>query len=291
MARYSYNIIKGGIKVIDFFSSFYLGKEKINYFKNNKNSILVNDKIVDINHILNVSDKLVLVTNETLDTKPLKKKINIIYEDDYYLIINKPINILVHSDGAENQDNTLVNAVTYYYQNKGYDFPVRYCHRLDKDTSGLMIIVKDPLTESYIKALIEKRELHRSYLALVEGIIDKNMTINKPIGRNRHINGKYMVSPTGKEAITMIDSVKCFKKYTLVSVELKTGRTHQIRVHLSSIGHPILGDSLYGGAMNLIQRQALHSYKVEFVNPHALKPLKFEAPLPFDMNSLIKERK
>lgn len=291
MARYSYNIIKGGIKVIDFFSSFYLGKEKVSYFKNNKGSIIVNDKIVDINYTLNVSDKLVLITNEILDTKPLKKKINIIYEDDYYLIINKPINILVHSDGAENLDNTLVNAVTYYYLNKGYDFPVRYCHRLDKDTSGLMIFVKDPLTESYIKALIEKRELHRSYLALVEGIIDKNININKPIGRNRHINGKYMVSPTGKEAITIVQSVKCFKKYSLVNVTLKTGRTHQIRVHLSSIGHPILGDTLYGGAMNLIQRQALHSHKVEFINPHTLKLLKFEAPLPFDMNSLIKERK
>lgn len=289
MARYSYNIIKGGIKVIDFFSSFYLGKEKINYFRFNKGSILVNNKEVDINYILNANDKLVLITNEKLDTKPLKKKINIIYEDEYYLIINKPINILVHSDGAQNLDNTLVNALTYYYQNKGYDFPVRYCHRLDKDTSGLMIFVKDPLTESYIKALIEKRELHRTYLALVEGIIDKNMTINKPIGRNRHINGKYMVSPTGKEAITMVESIKCFKKYSLVSVSLKTGRTHQIRVHLSSIGHPILGDTLYGGATSLIKRQALHSHEVTFINPHNGKNYHFIAPLPFDMNTLVKE--
>ncbi len=289
MARYSYNIIKGGIKVIDFFSSFYLGKEKINYFKNNKNSIVVNNNIVDINYCLNKGDTLELITNETLDTKPLKKKINIIYEDNYYLIINKPINILVHSDGAQNKDNTLVNAVSYYYQNKGYDFPVRYCHRLDKDTSGLMIFVKDPLTESYIKALIEKRELHRSYLTLVEGIVDKNITINKPIGRNRHINGKYMVSQSGKEAITMVESVKCFKKYSLVDVTLKTGRTHQIRVHLSSIGHPILGDTLYGGATNLIKRQALHSHRVTFINPHDNKTLHFEADLPFDMKSLVKE--
>ncbi len=289
MARYSYNIIKGGIKVIDFFSSFYLGKEKINYFKNNKNSIVVNNNIVDINYCLNKGDTLELITNETLDTKPLKKKINIIYEDNYYLIINKPINILVHSDGAQNQDNTLVNAVSYYYQNKGYDFPVRYCHRLDKDTSGLMIFVKDPLTESYIKALIEKRVLHRSYLALVEGIVDNNITINKPIGRNRHINGKYMVSQSGKEAITMVKSVKCFKKYSLVDVTLKTGRTHQIRVHLSSIGHPILGDTLYGGATNLIKRQALHSHQVTFINPHDNKTLHFEASLPFDMKSLVKE--
>ncbi len=289
MARYSYNINEGGIKVIDFLSSFYLGKDKINYFKNTKNSILINSKVSSINDPLNTGDKLELVTDETLDTKILKKKINIIYEDDYYLIINKPSNILVHSDGNLNCDNTLVNAVSYYYQNKGYDFPVRYCHRLDKDTTGLMIFVKDPLTESYIKALIEERTLHRSYLALAEGIIKGDIEINKPIGRNRHINGKYMVSKTGKEAITLVKSLKTFKKYSLISVTLKTGRTHQIRVHLSSIGHPLLGDTLYGGASNLIKRQALHSHSVTFNDPHTNKEMKFEASLPFDILSLVKE--
>jgi len=287
MAIYNYKIKKGGMNVLDFISSFFLGKEKIKYYKNTKGSVLINGNIAKLSDVLEMNDVLTLQNDDNLDLKPLKKKINIIYEDDHYLIINKPINILVHSDGNQNVDNNLVNAVAYYYQNKGLDIPVMYCHRLDKDTSGLMIFAKDPLTESYIKALIESRELHREYLAIASGVIDKNVVINKGIGRDRHVNGKYRVSPDGKEAITLVDVYKKFKKYTAVLVNLKTGRTHQIRVHMSSIGHPLLGDTLYGGNLNLMKRQALHSYHVTFFDPHSEKNMEFFAKIPFDMAKLL----
>lgn len=287
MAIYNYKIKKGGMNVLDFISSFFLGKEKIKYYKNTKGSVLINGNIAKLSDVLEMNDVLTLQNDDKLDLKPLKKKINIIYEDDHYLIINKPINILVHSDGNQNVDNNLVNAVAYYYQNKGLDIPVMYCHRLDKDTSGLMIFAKDPLTESYIKALIESRELHREYLAIASGVIDKNVVINKGIGRDRHVNGKYRVSPDGKEAITLVDVYKKFKKYTAVLVNLKTGRTHQIRVHMSSIGHPLLGDTLYGGNLNLMKRQALHSYHVTFFDPHSEKNMEFFAKIPFDMAKLL----
>ncbi len=288
MANYSYIIIQGGKTVLDYLSSLALGKEKIKYFNNTKDSILINDIPNSLNSKLNIGDVLTLKIEDHLDIVPLKRKISILYEDDYLLLVNKPANILVHSDGANNIDNTLANAVAYYFKNKGLDIPVRYCHRLDKDTTGLMIFVKDPLSESFIKKQIEEKNLHRDYLAIAQGNLNKNMTINKPIGRDRHINGKYRISDSGKEAITDVVVVKNYKKYCLLNLFLHTGRTHQIRVHLSSIGHPILGDSIYGDKSQLIQRQALHSYHVKFIHPITLKEIDITCPLPFDMKKLTK---
>lgn len=286
MAFYKYKVNEGGKMVVDYLSSFNLGKEKIKYYKQ-KDKLFINDQVANLNTILNKDDILILRNDEDkLDLKPLEKKINILYEDDYLLIINKPVNIVVHSDGAKNIDNTLANAVAYYYKNKGYDIPVRYVHRLDKDTTGIIIFAKDPLTEAYLASLIEKRELHRDYLAIVSGKVDKEMVIDKPIGRDRHINGKYRISDTGKEAITILKPIKSLNKYSLVRLSLKTGRTHQIRVHLSSIGHPILGDILYGGNLNLIKRQALHSYYVKFVGIDG-KKVEIISKLPYDMNKIV----
>ena len=286
MSRYRYIVNDGGKMVIDYLSSFHLGKEKIKYF-NQSNTIYINNKESNLKTILNKGDELVLVNNDKLTLKPMAKKINILYEDDYLLIINKPVNIVIHSDGNENCDNTLSNAVAYYYKNKGYDIPVRYVHRLDKDTTGIIIFAKDPLTEAYLANLIETRSLHRDYLAIVSGKIKNDQVINKPIGRDRHVNGKYRISESGKEAITFVKVIETKEKYSLVRLSLKTGRTHQIRVHLSSIGHPILGDKLYGGNLNLIQRQALHSYYVKFKSIDD-KLIEVYAKLPFDMEKIVK---
>lgn len=284
MSRYLYNITEEGKTVYEFLSSFHLGKEKIKLYSK-PGHILVNGRQEEINYLLKKDDKLELKDDLTLDIIPLNKKLNIIYEDDYLLIVNKPRNILIHSDGNLNNSNTLSNVVANYYKNKGLDIPVRYIHRLDKDTTGIVIFAKDPLTEAYLDDLIDKRILHRDYLAFVEGSLEKDIVINKPIGRDRHINNKYRISNTGKEAVTTVKVVKKYKKYTLVRLSLKTGRTHQIRVHMASISHPLCGDTLYGGSLKYIDRPALHSYYVKF-NDIFGREIEITQKLPFDMEQM-----
>ena len=284
MSRYLYNINEEGKTVYEFLSSFHLGKEKIKLYSK-PGHILVNSKQEEVNYLLKKDDKLELIDNLTLDIVPVNKKLNIIYEDDYLLVINKPRNILIHSDGNLNISNTLSNVVANYYKNKGLDIPVRYIHRLDKDTTGIVIFAKDPLTEAYLDDLIDKRILHRDYLAFVEGALEKDIVINKPIGRDRHVNNKYRISNTGKEAVTIVKVVKKYKKYTLVRLSLKTGRTHQIRVHMASISHPLCGDTLYGGSLKYIDRPALHSYYVKF-NDIFGREIEITQKLPFDMEQM-----
>jgi len=284
MSRYLYNITEEGKTVYEFLSSFHLGKEKIKLYSK-PGHILVNGRQEEINYLLKKDDKLELKDDLTLDIIPLNKKLNIIYEDDYLLIVNKPRNILIHSDGNLNSSNTLSNVVANYYKNKGLDIPVRYIHRLDKDTTGIVIFAKDPLTEAYLDDLIDKRILHRDYLAFVEGSLEKDIVINKPIGRDRHVNNKYRISNTGKEAVTTVKVVKKYKKYTLVRLSLKTGRTHQIRVHMASISHPLCGDTLYGGSLKYIDRPALHSYYVKF-NDIFGREIEITQKLPFDMEQM-----
>ncbi len=284
MSTYSYKIYEEGKSVLDFLSSFHLGKEKIKYYKE-KGNILINKCPQSVNTLLHKDDILTLIDDKQLDIPLLKKKINIIYEDDYLLILNKPRNILIHSDGALNVSNTLSNAVAYYYKCKNLDIPVRYIHRLDKDTTGLMIFAKDPLTEAYLDYLIDTRALHRDYLAFVEGTVLKDLIINKPIGRDRHVNNKYRISETGKEAITNVSVIKSGKKYSLVRLSLKTGRTHQIRVHMASVGHPLCGDTMYGGSLKYIDRPALHSYYVKFKDING-KLIELYAKLPYDLDNM-----
>ncbi len=284
MSSYKYNIYEEGKTILEFLSSFHLGKEKIKLYSR-PNHILVNGDYKDLNYKLKLNDTLVLIDEQGLDVIPLKKKLNIIYEDEYLLIVNKPTNILIHSDGNLNTNNTLSNVVANYYKNIGLDIPVRYIHRLDKDTTGIVIFAKDPLTEAYLDDLIDKRILHRDYLAFVEGNLSEDIVINKPIGRDRHINNKYRISNTGKEAITEVSVVKKYKKYTLVRLSLKTGRTHQIRVHMASISHPLCGDTLYGGSLKYISRPALHSYYVKFNDIYGRK-IEITQKLPFDMENM-----
>ena len=288
MATYTYKIREefDGLTVLEFLTKYKLGNEKIKEFKLN-GSVFINGVEAKSFSRLSKDDTLSLVNTDSLDIKGFKAHLDIIYEDDYLLIINKPVGCVVHSDGALNQENTLANMVAYYYEKKKYDIPVRYLHRLDYDTTGIIVFCKDILSMSYLSDKLASHDFRRDYLALVSGDVKADMTIDFPIGRDRHVNGKYRVSKTGKPAITHVKVLDHFKKYTLVRLSLETGRTHQIRVHMAYKGNPLLGDSLYGGGMKLINRQALHSYFVSFLHPITGKNIELSAKIPYDMKKLI----
>ncbi|RFB18482.1 RluA family pseudouridine synthase [Bacillus sp. HNG] len=205
--------------------------------------------------------------------------LHILFEDDHLLIVNKPPGMDTHPN-EEGQLGTLANAVAYHFQMNGVQTKVRHIHRLDHDTTGAVIFAKHKLASAILDRRLEKREIKRTYLALVHGIIKQKMgTIEAAIGRDRHHPTRRRVSPTGQKAITTFKVLQTLpnKKMTLVELELLTGRTHQIRVHMSHFGHPLVGDSLYGGQL-IVQRQALHAARIRLEHPFTNEKIMCEAP-------------
>jgi len=209
------------------------------------------------------------IKDEEINVKPVITNLNILYEDDVCLVVDKPVGVIIHDDGTD--EITLDNYVAGYYKKTGQKHPVYHIHRLDKDTSGCVLYCKQSFLVSYFDACLAQKKVSRIYLAITQGKIDKAMTINKKIGKDRHINNKFRVSDTGKDAITHIEPVQQFTNNTLVKCILDTGRTHQIRVHLASIGHPIVGDELYGGGR--YKRMLLHASKLKFTHPVSLEEI------------------
>lgn len=275
-----------GYSVLEYLEAFSLGKSKIHNLFQSKN-IELNGMLARREDILHIGDILSIDSVEERDYAPLKKKLDIVYEDDYLLIVNKPVNILVYPDGIDKGDS-LANVVSYYYQNKGLDYTIKYAHRLDRDTTGLLIFAKDYLTLAAVTKMLADHSLERTYLCLAQGHFKnpKDRIVAK-IGEDRHHNQRKRISKTGKIAITDYEVLKEYKGYSLVKVILQTGRTHQIRVHLSSIGHALLGDELYGGDMRKASRCLLHSAKIKMVHPVTRKLLEIEKALPYDMANLI----
>ena len=218
---------------------------------------------------------------------PEKIPLDIRYEDEYILIVNKPAGMLVHPTTFE-QTGTLANAVIYHYNELGLNADYHPLHRLDRNTSGLVAIAKLPQMQ-YQLAKNGKINFHREYFALASGnLTPKSGTIDAPIARNLPSIITRKVSPEGKRAVTHYKTLKEFAGFSLLKLILDTGRTHQIRVHLAHIGHPLLGDDLYGGGRELIDRQALHAYKIKFFHPFIKEEISVHAPLPDDLLTLLK---
>lgn len=218
---------------------------------------------------------------------PVEMKLDIVYEDEDILVINKPADTPIHPSQG-NYDNSLANGVKHYYESQGESFVFRCINRLDRDTTGLVVIAKNMLSSAALNAAMVNREIHRTYLAVVKGELPEKGTIDFPIARKDGSTVERCVDMSGGEyAVTHFECVEKNEKYSLAKIWLETGRTHQIRVHMNAIGHPLPGDFLYHNDRSEIGRQALHSWRLEFRHPVTGETMRFEQPLPEDMRNLL----
>jgi len=218
---------------------------------------------------------------------PVKMDLRIVFEDADLIVVDKPPSLIVHPTSPA-QTGTLAHGIAHHLQQQGVAAKVRPLHRLDRDTSGLVVIAKSEFAHQHLDRQLRQGTLKRTYLALVEGSISaESGTIQAPIGRKPGSPNLRAVLPAGDPAVTHYRVLGRAEEMTLLEVELETGRTHQIRVHLAHLGHPVIGDRQYGAALHVgISRQALHAHRVSFDHPMTGRPVHLEAPLPMDLAML-----
>lgn len=248
--------------------------------------VFVNDERIKANYKVEDGDVITVTIPEPeeIDIKSENIPLDILYEDEDIVVINKPQGMVVHP-GAGNPDGTLVNALLYHIDDlSGINGEIRpgIVHRLDKDTSGVLVVAKNDTAHVHLSEQLQNRTVKRTYWAIVHGQIPhEHGTIDAPIGRDPHDRQKFTVIKDGKEAITHFKVLEHFNHYTWVEVSLETGRTHQIRVHFNYINHPVAGDTTYGPRKTLKGKgQFLHARALEFIHPRTKETMHFEAELP-----------
>lgn len=252
--------------------------------------IKVNGKVERLNYIVKKGDiiEVKVTKEETQNIEPEKMNIEVIYEDMDLIVVNKQPGMVVHPTKSH-PTGTLSNGLMYYFKEKGENCIVRLVSRLDMDTSGLIIVAKNQYTHMALSREMQQKNIEKGYLAICHGNLeDKEGTINAPIGRPTMDSIKREVMSDGQKSVTHYKVVESFENGELVKLNLETGRTHQIRVHLNHLDHPIYGDSLYGkDEHEFIERQALHAYKLVFPHPKTGEKVFLECDMPQDMKRLI----
>lgn len=286
-------------RIWDFLIDHGYSKHIRTYLKQHPKTVLKNNEPALFYFPLETGDRLTItLEDEEASEKipPVALPLDIIYEDEDLMVINKQADTPIHPSQG-NYENTLANGVAHYFASRQIPFVFRCINRLDRNTTGLLILAKNMLSGAILSDQMKRREIHRTYLSIVEGCVLEHGTIDAPIGRKdasvieRHIDWE-----AGERAVTHYERLKynpCnhypatafvpSQGISLVKLKLETGRTHQIRVHMTSIGHPLCGDTLYNPGTQMMQRQALHSYSLEFQHPITKQTLRFTAPLPEDM--------
>ena len=253
-----------------------------------ENNILVNGSIKKSSYKVKMGDKIDITINKPKESKIEAQDIpvEIVYEDADIIVVNKPKGLVVHPANG-NPDGTLVNAIMNICKDSlsgiGGEKRPGIVHRLDKDTSGLLIIAKNDKAHIQMSEQIKNRKVKKKYIALVRGIINENeATINMPIARSKKDRKKMAVDKDGKEAVTHFKVLKRYDKYTLLEIKIDTGRTHQIRVHMSEIGHPVIGDEVYSNGKNEfgVKGQMLHARSLDFEHPITGEKMHLEAEIP-----------
>ena len=252
--------------------------------------IFVNDTKAYVDMPLNLGDIISIYIDFIEDNSnivPTYMPLDIVYEDDAFLVVNKSSGVPVHPS-MEHFEDSLSNGIKYYFDKIGLKKKIRPVNRLDKDTSGLVIFAKNEYIQECLVKQMQVKEFIKEYIAICAGNLEKRSgIINAPIARKENSIIERCISESGAPAITHYEVIKSYNNYSVVKCILETGRTHQIRVHMAHIGHPLLGDTLYGLPSPLINRQALHAYKITFIHPITKQKLEFTAKIPADFENLI----
>lgn len=280
-----------GLRVEQFLRRRGYSGQNLTEIKRMPKSILVNGEHYYMRQLLHAGDRLQVCIQETACSEkipPVQIPLDIVYEDEDIIVINKPAGMPIHPS-LNNYTNSMANALAWYYQSQEKPFIFRCCNRLDRDTSGLTVVAKHLVSGNILSAMVYRREIHREYLAIVRGhVTPQSGTINAPLARKpgtiieRTVDWEH-----GETAITHYQVVKEANDHSLVSLKLETGRTHQIRIHMKYLGYPLIGDYLYNPDMEYISRQALHSHRLCFPHPITGTMLEFTAPLPEDMQNIL----
>lgn len=270
-------------------NEFNMSNRLITKLKQNK-LIYLNNKQTYLDKKLSVGDIVSCIIDFNEDSEnivPVKMDLDILYEDQYFLVINKPAGIAIHPS-VLHYSNSLSNGVKYHFNSIRLNKKIRPVNRLDRDTTGLVIFAKNEYIQECLIKQMQLGSFYKEYLAILVGLLDKKIdTIGAPIGRKLGSIIERCVDKTGDKSITHYEVINSFNNMCEVKFILETGRTHQIRVHSKYIGHPILGDTLYGDSSKLINRQALHCYKLSFVHPVTKKNVEFISPIPLDMKAIL----
>lgn len=274
------------VTVLDFLKQEGFSRHILSSMKNSSgNCIVLNGERGFGRSVLKEGDRLVVTVPEVESGENIirtEMNLDILYEDEDILVINKPAGMPVHPSMG-NYENTLANGIAWYFSQKGEDFVYRCINRLDRDTTGALILAKNPLSAAVLSVQMKRRQIRRTYLALVDGVLPESGVVDAPIARmegsviTREVNFE-----TGESAVTHYERLAVGRYYSLAELHLETGRTHQIRVHMKYIGHPLPGDYLYHPDYRRIQRQPLHSFQLEFTHPITKEPMLFTAPVPED---------
>lgn len=277
---------QAGTKIGDFLRTAGYSRHVIIHLKKTENGILLNGEWAYVGQFLKEGDHLeirIIESEASEQIVPAELPLDIIYEDEDLLIINKPADMPIHPS-INNYDNTLANALMWYYQQKGETFVYRCINRLDRDTTGLLIVAKNMLSGGILSDMSKKREIHREYLAIAEGEVPQEGVIDAPIARKEEsVIERCVDFEKGDRAVTHYWRLDYRNGYSLVRLKLETGRTHQIRVHMKYIGYPLTGDYLYNPDYRILDHQALHSWKLAFRHPVTGAQMKFKADPPWKL--------